>query len=231
MSGQPKNLERGILGGSVILDVIFRQYPNGPLVDDDRYASTGQLPVVEIRNPSGILVESSTDLNGTLPIRTTTGTYSFTRQIGLDDEVSERWTITWKIQIEGNAVEFTEYFSVTEAGSAQFGEEEYRVGFAFNNPDLTSSHHADNWGLLLTPDEMRYIVMFGTKLTSPDANQTYDDNMLQYYIDNAIYMLERDLGISLFPKIVRYRDPINVITGEVEPRTAPSRVPTSHSAQ
>ena len=30
------------------------------------------------------------------------------------------------------------------------------VGFAFNNPDLTNNYHAPKWGLLVSPDDLRY---------------------------------------------------------------------------
>jgi len=96
---------------------------------------------------------------------------------------------------------------------------ENRIGFAFNNPDLTSDYYYPNWGKIVTPDELRYVVLFGTRLTSSDQSQTYTDDMLQYYIDNAIGIVERDLNIDIYPRTVRYEDPIDQRTGERIPRT------------
>lgn len=95
-------------------------------------------------------------------------------------------------------------------------EQEFRKGFSFGNPDLTSTHHGSTnisgeikgWGLLVTPDELRGMVGFGTKLVSPDAAQTYDDNMLQWYIDVSLASLEQDLNIDLIPRVVRHADPV-----------------------
>lgn len=96
---------------------------------------------------------------------------------------------------------------------------EFRIGFGFNNPDLTSNHYAPGWGLLVTPDELRYISCFGTKLVSSDASQTYTNETLQYYIDNAIGLLEADLAMDIFPRIVRYRDSVDSLSGDIIPRT------------
>jgi hypothetical protein len=96
---------------------------------------------------------------------------------------------------------------------------EMRIGFGFNNPDLTSDHYAPGWGKLVTPDELRYIVMFGVKLVASDAAQTYTDDNLQYYIDHAVGIVEADLQIDLYPRIVRHNDPIDTTTGARIPRT------------
>jgi hypothetical protein len=55
--------------------------------------------------------------------------------------------------------------------------------------------------------------MFGSKLTSPDANQTYTDDHLQFYIDHAIAIIERDLNIDIIPRSVRYDDLNDRVTG------------------
>lgn len=87
-------------------------------------------------------------------------------------------------------------------------DNEERVGFAFDNPDLTSDHYYPDWGLPVTPDELRYLVTFGTKLVASDANQTFTDENLQYYIDNAIGLIEADLQIDIYPRMIRHEDPI-----------------------
>lgn len=96
---------------------------------------------------------------------------------------------------------------------------ENRIGFSFNNPDLTSDHYAPEWGLIVTPDELRYVILFGTRLTSSDQSQTYTDDMLQYYIDNAIGLIEADLQIDIYPRIVRHEDMIDKDTGNRIPRS------------
>jgi len=92
------------------------------------------------------------------------------------------------------------------------------VGFAFNNPDLTSDHYAPGWGLLHTPDELRYITMWGNELVAQAQSITYTDENLQYYIDHTIGVIEADLGIDIYPRIVRYNDPVDSISGARIPR-------------
>lgn len=234
MSGNPKNRETGIPGGQVILDVIFSKFAGSTeKVDDDDFTSQGTLPIVEIYNPLGTLITTSANTGEPNPTRNNKGDYEYVREIELNDTISDQWKITWKLTINGNNKEFSELFNVVppgdaefgdaEFGDAEFGDIEFRIGFAFNNPDLTSTHHAEvatfdsngdyvenkGFGLIITPDEMRYIVAFGNKLVSPEANQTYDNNMLQWYIDNAIAMVERDLDIDILPRVVRHEDPID----------------------
>ena len=214
MAGQPQNMEFGIPGGVVDLDVKFRQYSQGPFVDDDRYAADGVLPTVEIFNPGGDSVYNS--ITGAYqPVRESTGLYHFPFTIPATGQVSDRWKIVWHIQVNNQALQFEEFFRVSEPGNTEFGNTEYRVGFAFENPDLTSSRYAPNWGLLLTADEQRYINLFGTRLVSPDASQTYDDKMLMYYNDTAIAIVERDLDIDIYPRIVRWDDFIDPTDGHV----------------
>lgn len=214
MAGQPENRENGNIGGSVVLDVIFSNFPGGSNVDDDRYSTDGTLPIVKIYDPDNNLITTSETSGEVQAVRSNTGSndegkYTYTRSIGLTDVISDKWKIVWTLQIDGTELNFSELFIVKNVGDAQFGEDEYRIGYSFDNPDLTSSHHHKDWGLLVTPDELRYVILFGTKLTSPDANQTFDDKMLQNYIDQAIAMVEADLSIDILPKIVRHVDPVD----------------------
>lgn len=204
-------MERGVRGSSVVLDVMFYRYPGGPKVDDDRYSVSGTLPSVSIISPQGEAVVS-----GGTSFRESVGFYSYVHSIASTAEISDSWKIIWNIRINDADLTFEEYFTVLEPGDAGFGDDEQRIGFAFNNPDLVSDHHAPGWGLLVTPDELRYVVLFGTKLVSPDANQTYDDNMLQYFIDNAIASVERDLDIDLLPRVSRHQNRIDSSGNEVE---------------
>jgi hypothetical protein len=221
MAGKPKNKEQGNPGGQVVLDVRFRKYASvaAPFVDHDDYATLGTLPTVEIYNPSGTLVTSSANVGQPSPIRLSQGNYEYTRAIGVDDEISLDWTIVWKLTINGNELSFSECFGVVAPGDAEFGSEEFRIGYAFNNPNLTSDRYYPGWGIIVHPDELRYLVGFGNKLVSPDANQTYDDNMLYYYIDYALTMIEKDLRIDILPRIVHHKDLRNSTSGEIIPRT------------
>lgn len=227
MAGAPENREQGIPGGQVILDVKFYNRPGGRLVDDDRWITESQLPVVEIYDPDGVLLVSSDTLGALVPVRNSIGSYEYVYVISTSAEISDQYSIVWKIRIDGNDLQFSELFSVVEAGDAEFGDDEYRIGFAFNNPDLISTHHTtlnrgtldvpslEGWGLLVTPDELRYIVGFGNKLVSPDASQTYDDNMLLWYIDTALAMIERDLSFDILPRVVRHENPIKTDAASV----------------
>lgn len=94
-----------------------------------------------------------------------------------------------------------------------------RIGFAFQNPDLDNDHYYPGWGLLVSPDELRYVIMFGTKLVGTDAAQTYTDETLLYYADQAIGLLETDFGIDIYPRNVRYNDPIDRTSGARVPRS------------
>lgn len=222
MSGAAVNMEKGIVGGTIVLDVKFYAYTvrtdqGGPLVDDDRWGSDSQLPIVRIYDPDNILKYNTIEELSTKPVRNSIGDYEFTYIIPSDGRTGDTWKIEWSIRIGGNDLTFSEYFRVGEPGDASFGTTEYRKGVAFDNPQ-NSDRYAKDWGILITPDELRYECLFGTKLVSPDASQTYDDNMLYYYIDSAIAILERDLNIDILPRLIRHQDTINQATGQAIPR-------------
>jgi hypothetical protein len=91
--------------------------------------------------------------------------------------------------------------------------QESRKGYYFNNPDLTANN---GWGNVITPDELRYVYAFGNDLVAPNG-QTITDETLQWYIDQAVANVERDLNITLIKKQFRHT-PINQ-DGEFLPRT------------
>lgn len=83
---------------------------------------------------------------------------------------------------------------------------ETRKGFAFNNPDTAAN---DGWGAIITPDELRYVYGFGNELQAPNC-ALIEDSVLQWYIDNAVASVERDLNIKLIKRVYKYRDiPVN----------------------
>ena len=93
-----------------------------------------------------------------------------------------------------------------------------RVGFAFNNPDITNNYHAPSWGLLVSHDELRYDEMFGNILIAEADSQSITDNQLLDYSRIAIRFLEVELNIDILPRRIRYDDLIDENGNEV-PRT------------
>jgi hypothetical protein len=82
--------------------------------------------------------------------------------------------------------------------------EETRVGFAFNNPDITNNYHAPRWGLLVSHDELRYDEMFGNALQAEADSQSITNDQLLDYSRLAIRFLEVDLNIDILPRRIRY---------------------------
>lgn len=82
-----------------------------------------------------------------------------------------------------------------------------RVGRAFNNPDYTGNHHFPGWGLIITPDEIRDVELFGNPLVSTAENATIEDEAIQYYIDNAIDLVEVDFDIDIIPRVRLHPEP------------------------
>lgn len=90
---------------------------------------------------------------------------------------------------------------------------ETRLGYAFNNPDNAAN---DGWGAIITPDELRYVYAFGNELVATNS-QFIIPETLQWYIDNSIGRVEKDLKVSLYKRIMKHR-PI-ILNGEEIPRT------------
>lgn len=87
-----------------------------------------------------------------------------------------------------------------------------RIGRHFGTPDYTSSHYfcrrgVPNWGLLVTPDELRFQYLWGNPLTSSNG-ETFINEQLQTYVDRTIGMVERDLDIVIVATQYRHR-PLN----------------------
>ena len=72
------------------------------------------------------------------------------------------------------------------------------IGFAFNNPDLTSDYHAPKWGLLVSHHELRYVSAFGNPLIAEADSFAITDEMLLDFAREAISYVEKEL--SEFPK-------------------------------
>jgi hypothetical protein len=92
-----------------------------------------------------------------------------------------------------------------------------RIGYAFNKPiDSTSkwwNYHAPAWGVLVSPDEQRYVTLFGNKLQAQSTASSITDEVLMYYESNAIGIIERDFNINILKRVVIASDPVDVKTG------------------
>jgi hypothetical protein len=95
---------------------------------------------------------------------------------------------------------------------------ESRKGFSFDNPDTTSNYLAPRWGLLVSPDELRYDELFGNPLIAEADSQAITDEQLLDYGRLAIAYLEKELEIDILPRRIRFDDPIGG-DGNVIPRT------------
>lgn len=89
------------------------------------------------------------------------------------------------------------------------------IGFAFDNPDLDNSYHAPKWGLLVSPDELRYDELFGNPLIAEADSFAFTDEQLMDYARTAIAYVERELNIDILPRLIRYRDNIDGNGNEV----------------
>ena len=92
------------------------------------------------------------------------------------------------------------------------------VGFAFNNPDEDNDYHAPKWGLLVSPDELRYDELFGNPLIAEADSFAFTNEQLLDYVRLAISEVERFLNIDILPRLIRYDDRIDQ-NGNQTPRS------------
>ena len=92
---------------------------------------------------------------------------------------------------------------------------ESRVGFAFNNPDLSSNFHAPRWGLLVSPDDIRYDQMAGNPLIAEANSQAYVDEQLLDCARLGIAYMEQELNIDILPRRIRYQSNIGADGNEI----------------
>jgi len=92
---------------------------------------------------------------------------------------------------------------------------ETRTGFAFNNPDIDSDYLAPGWGLIVTPDELRYDEMFGNILIAEADSQSITDEQLNDYTRIMIGYIERELNIHILPRLIRYQNLIDESGSEI----------------
>jgi hypothetical protein len=94
--------------------------------------------------------------------------------------------------------------------------EDTRTGFSFNNPDTTSDYHAPGWGLLVSPDELRYDELFGNPLIAEADSQAITDEQLLDYAKVALAYMESVLNIDILPHRIRYDNLIDSNGNEIE---------------
>lgn len=109
MAGQPRNLEQGVQGSTIDLDVRFHQYSGGPLTDPDNP------PTFVIYRP-----DNSVAFNGTGTF-ISTGYYVANYPIPINAPTGNRWRIVWTASVNGVPVpDSWEYFTVLPQGSSSF---------------------------------------------------------------------------------------------------------------
>lgn len=159
---------------------------------------------------SSYVLERSDDLGETWK-KLTTSIYKKT----IYDDLSLDLSKVYQYRLKGIYLDLTE----TDYSYSNFiRPTDLRRGYAFDNPDTNSNHYYKEWGLIVTPDELRYVGCFGNPLIAPNG-ETIIDEMLQWYIDQAIYILERELNFNLIPKSFRASPARDPQTGETIPRT------------
>ncbi len=123
-----------------------------------------------------------TNLAGTVTLEPYQTTYWFTDSAG----TATTWYTT------------AYYNSTTAAISSQttpvLGGEPTKLGYTFGN----YSAPPDEWGTVLTPDDMRYTYLWGIDTTASDINMSeWTDEQWQYLIDSSTADWERFLKIDI----------------------------------
>ena len=109
MAGQPQNLEYGSPDSTINLDVYFREFAGGNLIDPDVD------PTWEIFDPDGISQATGTGTKISL------GYYNTIWSIPPTAVISNLWKIRWNATIKGVDIQSEEYFRVIQAGEIEFG--------------------------------------------------------------------------------------------------------------
>lgn len=147
MAGAQQNLEKGAQGGDIVLDVYFREYAGGPLVDSD------SLPTYEIFNPSSVSQETG---SGT---KVSIGYYQVTYSIPLAAPIGTTWRIEWEATINGSTITGQEYFTVVAVGSIGFGHSvTISDAFLYQIKKVLAYPSLDN--IVLSDDQIKSLCVF-----------------------------------------------------------------------
>jgi len=204
--GVQQNFEQG---DTVTLEILVYDTQGGSLVNADA------IPTVAIVNAIGV-----TEANG-VATQISTGRYQMSYKLAKGSRTGS-WYFYWTLTVGSVAPreEYRKQFFVVVNQSCVVGSDQ-REGYAFENPNPGNCDGID-FGDIITPDELRYVYLFGNELVAPNG-QTITDGTLQWYIDNAIANVERDLNFQIkYKKIfhddIQFNDPRDLVAeGKVGP--------------
>lgn len=228
-----KNLKVATLGSQSVFKIELRNPDTGELVDDEDYLlNNANLPKVQILDESDAVIYDTSVSGNSFPLvnpynvltRVSQGNYQFIFKMpsGLTitmNDSEKSFKCVWHPKVNGSLVAITEQFDTAQELHYSFRDER-RLGFAFNNPDLTSNYYYPGWGKLLTPQEVRYLLFFGNDVAAKNGDY-FTEDMFQWYIDTAIAVIENDLNVKITPKVFRHRPypMIDPATGQHNTRT------------
>jgi len=202
-------IKNGVPGSQVYFTIGLRNKNTGKLADDDNWSQNNTLPLVRVYDPDNILIYDSEVLTNPQSVvsRESQGKYNFKFLIPNGSQITGtskeiKFRVEWHFTINGNTDICEDYFNTSTDLKCCFNEDN-RIGFMFNNPDLDSDYYYPSWGRLITPDEIRYGLFFGNDLAASNGD-FFTDSMIQWYIDNALRALEVDLEIDITPRIYRH---------------------------
>lgn len=94
-----------------------------------------------------------------------------------------------KYKDEGNKWEYSHWI--------KYGSPEC-IGYSFNNYSAPEG----KWGTVVTTDDCRYTYLWGTDFKATNG-QFFDDEQIQYFIDEAVAYMERELNITIKKRVIR----------------------------
>lgn len=73
------------------------------------------------------------------------------------------------------------------------------IGYSFGNYKVPTG----KWGVIVTPDDLRYTYLWGTDFKATNG-QSFTDEQIEYFIKAAMTEIERKLDITIEKKKIRY---------------------------
>jgi hypothetical protein len=82
----------------------------------------------------------------------------------------------------------------------QGGAEEEKIGYSFGN----YSAPPNEWGEVLTPDDLRYTYLFGIDAVASDVNESeFTDEQFRFFIESAMGDFERWLSMDIRKRVYK----------------------------
>lgn len=219
----------GVPGSQITISCEFRDTINGQYIDDQDYVASNELPRIQILDPDDAVIYD-TDVSGHnnppdgIMTRLGVGRYQFVYKIPAGAEItiddnSRTFKAKWFYTVANVESTVINEFDTSSTFKTSCNNTDQRIGFMFSNPDCTSNHYYPGWGRLITPDEIRSGLFFGNQMAAQNGD-FYTDSMIQWYVDNALRLVELDLNIRITPINVRHRPfpYINENTGQQNSR-------------